>query len=843
MRRSSLYLYICLSLLAVLSGTAAPVRMGQALYYGPEQLGCSQVTAITQTRDGLLWVGTAHGLCRFDGYRFTAAETTNGSGDQADQQRHGWASTEVTALLSDEHGRLWAGMAHGLLLYDRAADRFQPVAFPDSLAPRVATLSVRPDGLLLAGTAGYGYFLVDTLTLDARPLTGTIPQGDEAFVWIEGPDARLLSKIPQGVLPAGAQVLALLQDRAGNLWVGCRQHGLLMVPLHQRVMFHEWSRQDSHLLAASEGQMPPYPSHPEGVESIYRDSTGRFWLGTANELWTYDVAAQRATKRAVVGGDRVNLIRHVSPGCLAVSTFGAGLVLYDMAADRMVRHLSMHDTDTAGHGVLNNDWIFDLDTDRRGRLWLATSSGVCCYDPVQDSFHTETFGVLANGEMCTALRVLKNSDVLIAGERGLLRWSRQDGLHPEQGTEALHGQVAYMEEDTHGDIWLSTHETVWQWSPSTQKLVSYAGAYGLWKREFVLGSGFLTPGGQIFLGTTEGFVAFSPDSLRQWRQELGEVHLTAFVIGNQVANTLTLSNGRRVMKEATGDCHHFSVSYVDATFRMEFSLLDFVNTEGVTFEYRLNDERQWLQTAKGENGIAFSHLPPGRYELQVRAHSGGEYTTAETYYIRVRPPWWLSIWALVIYVLLFLTGVAAVAVLYRRHLRNQMDREKLHFLMSAINTQDAPLTLEDMKRAISSFVHSRQQQRSVYGNSSAVVDRMERPEVQGNDEALMERIVQSVNQHLDDSEFAVEQLCSEVGISRAHLHRKMKEMTGMPVTEFIRNIRLEQAARLLRERKLNITQVAYSVGFSNLGYFSTVFRKHFGVSPRDFEVGTTEDTE
>ncbi|MCR5179883.1 MAG: helix-turn-helix transcriptional regulator, partial [Bacteroidaceae bacterium] len=47
-------------------------------------------------------------------------------------------------------------------------------------------------------------------------------------------------------------------------------------------------------------------------------------------------------------------------------------------------------------------------------------------------------------------------------------------------------------------------------------------------------------------------------------------------------------------------------------------------------------------------------------------------------------------------------------------------------------------------------------------------------------------------------------------------------------------IRLEQAARLLRERKLNITQVAYSVGFSNLGYFSTVFRKHFGVSPRDF---------
>jgi AraC-like DNA-binding protein len=94
---------------------------------------------------------------------------------------------------------------------------------------------------------------------------------------------------------------------------------------------------------------------------------------------------------------------------------------------------------------------------------------------------------------------------------------------------------------------------------------------------------------------------------------------------------------------------------------------------------------------------------------------------------------------------------------------------------------------------------------------------------------------------LGDSEFSVEQLCSEAAISRAHLHRKMKEMTGLSVTEFIRNIRLEQAARLLREQKLNVTQVAYTVGFSNLGYFSTIFRKHFGVSPRDFVNGNDSD--
>ena len=52
--------------------------------------------------------------------------------------------------------------------------------------------------------------------------------------------------------------------------------------------------------------------------------------------------------------------------------------------------------------------------------------------------------------------------------------------------------------------------------------------------------------------------------------------------------------------------------------------------------------------------------------------------------------------------------------------------------------------------------------------------------------------------------------------------------------EFIRNIRLEQAARLLKEQKINVTQVAYTVGFSNLAHFSTIFRKHFGVSPSEY---------
>ena len=135
---------------------------------------------------------------------------------------------------------------------------------------------------------------------------------------------------------------------------------------------------------------------------------------------------------------------------------------------------------------------------------------------------------------------------------------------------------------------------------------------------------------------------------------------------------------------------------------------------------------------------------------------------------------------------------------------------------------------------IENLIHSRLHLKGKYSGAQKQAELLETPEVKGNDELLMERIMKSVNKNLSDSDFNVEMLCQEVGISRAQLHRKMKEMTGISTSEFIRNIRLEQAARLLREQKINVTQVAYTVGFSNLAHFSTIFRKHFGVAPSEY---------
>ena len=145
-----------------------------------------------------------------------------------------------------------------------------------------------------------------------------------------------------------------------------------------------------------------------------------------------------------------------------------------------------------------------------------------------------------------------------------------------------------------------------------------------------------------------------------------------------------------------------------------------------------------------------------------------------------------------------------------------------------------PFNMEELHILVDNLVDNVRRLRGKFSGAQTQEDKMENVEVKGNIDQLMERIMQTVNEHLQDPDFNVDRLCEEVGLSRTQLHRKMKEITGISTGEFIRNLRLQQAARLIREGKINIAQVAYSVGFNNQTYFSTVFKKHFGRTPTEY---------
>jgi YesN/AraC family two-component response regulator len=96
------------------------------------------------------------------------------------------------------------------------------------------------------------------------------------------------------------------------------------------------------------------------------------------------------------------------------------------------------------------------------------------------------------------------------------------------------------------------------------------------------------------------------------------------------------------------------------------------------------------------------------------------------------------------------------------------------------------------------------------------------------------RIIECILNHLEDYQFGVENLADEIGFSRSQLHRKLRSVTGYGPSRFITNVKLKQAARMLREGNHNITRVLYSVGFQSPSYFSKCFRELYGLNPSEY---------
>jgi len=102
------------------------------------------------------------------------------------------------------------------------------------------------------------------------------------------------------------------------------------------------------------------------------------------------------------------------------------------------------------------------------------------------------------------------------------------------------------------------------------------------------------------------------------------------------------------------------------------------------------------------------------------------------------------------------------------------------------------------------------------------------------DEKFLRQVMQVVEERMGDAEFSVDEFSREVGLSRVHLHRKLKALTGQSPSDFVRIMRLKQAAQLLEARAGNVAEIAYQVGFNNLSYFSKCFRAQFGVLPNEY---------
>lgn len=145
-----------------------------------------------------------------------------------------------------------------------------------------------------------------------------------------------------------------------------------------------------------------------------------------------------------------------------------------------------------------------------------------------------------------------------------------------------------------------------------------------------------------------------------------------------------------------------------------------------------------------------------------------------------------------------------------------------------------PFNIEILKKTAFNLIHGREMTHATQQGQQVQEELLEKIDCESPDEKLLERIMKVINKNLGNPDFTVEILAREAGISRGHLHRKLKELTNQTTRDFIRNTRLKQAATLLSEKHYSVNEIAELTGFINPGNFSTAFKELYGVSPTTY---------
>ena len=144
-----------------------------------------------------------------------------------------------------------------------------------------------------------------------------------------------------------------------------------------------------------------------------------------------------------------------------------------------------------------------------------------------------------------------------------------------------------------------------------------------------------------------------------------------------------------------------------------------------------------------------------------------------------------------------------------------------------------PFSLSILKQTISSQLFNREKLRYYYTNN---IYRVEPESKFGNaEQTFITKMNTFINENIEDPQFSVEDLADKLNVSRVQLYRKVKAIIGINISDHINNVKLEKAAELLKANEMNISEVAYALGFSSPNYFSTAFKNKFGISPKEYK--------
>ena len=718
---------VSITIFLVLSCSASAIN--QELFFehvtGTGEMPNTSIHGIAKDSMGFIWIGSWHGLYKYDGSNFEVFRHTENT-------PHAISSNRIRGVITDNDKQLW------ILTYDKEYLKYNYklnnfASVKDSVVPNYVTVLLNISLNMLNKTSiidGYRYIINDNIFSSLHLETGIKkdyianlkqPGGleddhitsfyidEQSIIWLGTRSGRLY-KANTNRKPFN--LYHLYNDNAktekplpvrtilcenNNLWLGTNHDGLIR----------------SNALTKS-NKNSNINLNEDQVRSIELDGNGNLWIGGVHGLGYIDASTQKYMP-VFSKGTPFNQIISVFDLQISKDNNHLWVAVYNKLiklnlTTKKYKTINLRD-------IIGLKSIMQIAEGKDEKIWLATEGNGIVSLRINDDatcsdtlIFTTTSTKKISGNLAYALYIDRNNNVWAGTSDGLNYIDTKD-LTIKQITDKNgigDNYIAAITEDKDGNIWASHKKGISKIDPNSFNTTNYSITTNNRNWTFNNGSYFNDPvNNKIYFGASQGYISFDPSKIEDNPYRPNIVFNKLYIEGNEVSPKQTLE-GYVVLKKTLALTKEIELSYTNRNFMINVSTIHYEKPEGNRIQYKLDGyDNSWCETK--DKSIAYSRLPSGTYTLRAKAISpDGVISPEHVLIVKIRFPWYASTWAITGYILLALIILTLIyrEILARERLKNrimleriniekkeEINRDRIEFLTNVSHELRTPLTL------------------------------------------------------------------------------------------------------------------------------------------------------
>lgn len=496
--------------------------------------------------------------------------------------------------------------------------------------------------------------------------------------------------------------------------------------------------------------------------------------------------------------------------------------------------------------------------DKNGNIYIKAGAVIYHYSPLRQNNNVLTviqpssvpLEIVEKLNKASTFTEINNETALLKDVRGWKWTGTQDGLKlfdPKKKKERIfytkdglsNNFVHAILEDQHHNIWITTSYgiTKLQIDPVNRKIsfTSFGSDEGTLSGEYSNGAAFEAVDGTLYFGGINGFNTLKTNPVSPEKLPFKPVFTNLFLKGEKIEPAARYDN-RVIMPVAAPYTKEIELSYDQNFLTFEFSALNYQNPSQTYYRFQLKGiDNDWRETSTGgrnenrNDGIlraSYTNLSHGSYTFLVMS-SGNDRKwngLVSELRINIKPPWWKTTTAYVLFILFFtaLFGAGIYSYLYYSRKKLEQNHREDILLLRIRSLIDQCKYLETEK------------ENYLAQTNLPIVQSAENRNENRADEMFLAKALELVEKNLNVPDYSVEDLSRDLCMDRTGLYRKLIALLDKPPSMFIRNIRLQKAAGLILEGELSISEITERVGFSSSSYLSKCFQEIYGCRPSEY---------